>query len=74
MPMKISRRSAILGSIATLFAGRRITSPRKLYDLYISPNTLRDIRAWGVYQIDEQTRKEIYNAGGLDKMISVGYN
>ena len=33
-----------------------------LTDLYISPEGLEDIRNWGVDQIDEVTRREIYQA------------
>lgn len=32
----------------------------KLHDLYISKETLKDIRNWCVDQIDEETRREIY--------------
>ena len=31
-------------------------------DLYVSPEALEDIRNWGLDQIDEVTRREIYNA------------
>lgn len=32
------------------------------FKLYCSPETLEDIKNWGVDQIDEQTRREIYCA------------
>ena len=35
----------------------------KLTDLYLSPEGMEDIRNWGVDQIDEVTRREIYTAG-----------
>jgi hypothetical protein len=35
----------------------------KLTDLYLSPEALEDIRNWGVDQVDEVTRREIYQAG-----------
>jgi hypothetical protein len=35
----------------------------KLTDLYLSPEALEDIRNWGVDQVDETTRREIYQAG-----------
>jgi hypothetical protein len=68
---KINRRSAILGSVASLFLGslpRNIIKPTlrkteknsKLRDLYISPEALEDIRNWNVNYVDEIIRKEIF--------------
>ena len=34
-----------------------------LTDLYLSPEALEDIRNWGLDQVDEITRREIYQAG-----------
>ena len=34
-----------------------------LTDLYLSPEALEDIRNWGIDQVDEGTRREIYQAG-----------
>jgi hypothetical protein len=34
----------------------------KLTDLYVSPEAIEDIRNWGVDQVDDITRREIYNA------------
>jgi hypothetical protein len=34
-----------------------------LTDLYVSPEAMEDIRNWGVDQLDEVTRREIYTAG-----------
>ncbi len=39
------------------------TSRGKLTDLYLSPESLEDIRNWGVDQVDEVTRREIFLAG-----------
>jgi hypothetical protein len=36
----------------------------RLTDLYVSPEALEDVRNWGLDQIDEVTRREIYNASG----------
>ena len=33
---------------------------KSLDDLFISPETMQDIRDWGVDQVDEKTRSEIY--------------
>jgi len=35
----------------------------KLTDIYLSPEALEDIRNWGLDQVDEVTRREIYQAG-----------
>ena len=34
----------------------------RLSDLYVSPEALEDVRNWGLDQIDEVTRREIYTA------------
>lgn len=39
------------------------TNRGKLTDLYLSPESLEDIRNWGVDQVDEVTRREIFLAG-----------
>jgi hypothetical protein len=46
---------------------------RRLTDLYLSPEALEDIRNWGLDQIDEITRREIYMAadGGITRVFSV---
>ena len=43
------------GNSASLSRGR-------LTDLYVSPEALEDVRNWGLDQIDEVTRREIYTA------------
>lgn len=39
------------------------TNRGMLTDLYVSPEAVEDIRNWGVDQVDEVTRREIYVAG-----------
>ena len=34
----------------------------RLTDLYVSPESLEDVRNWGLDQVDEVTRREIYSA------------
>ena len=34
----------------------------RLTDIYLSPEALEDIRNWGFDQVDDLTRREIYNA------------
>ncbi len=45
----------------------------KLTDLWISPEGIEDIRDWGVDQIDEVTRKQIFDAadGTLNRIFGV---
>lgn len=38
------------------------TNRRRLTDVLLSPEAMEDIRNWGVDQVDEMTRREIYNA------------
>jgi len=44
-----------------------------LTDLYVSPEAMEDIRNWGVDQVDEVTRREIYTAadGSLNRIFGV---
>ena len=44
-----------------------------LTDLYVSPEAMEDIRNWGVDQVDEITRREIYTAadGSINRIFSV---
>lgn len=45
----------------------------KLTDLFLSPESMEDIRNWGIDQIDEVTRREIYMAadGTLNRVFGV---
>lgn len=45
----------------------------KLTDLFVSPEATEEMRAWGVDQIDEITRREIYQAadGTINRIFSV---
>jgi len=44
-----------------------------LTDLYVSPEAMEDIRSWGIDQIDEVTRREIYLAadGSVNRVFSI---
>ncbi len=44
-----------------------------LTDLYVSPEAMEDIRNWGVDQVDEVTRREIYTAadGAINRVFGV---
>jgi len=48
----------------------------RLTDLYVSPEALEDIRNWGLDQVDEVTRREIYTApeGGAPLTRIFGVN
>lgn len=45
----------------------------RLTDLYLSPEAMEDIRNWGVDQVDELTRREIYTAadGSVNRIFGV---
>jgi len=45
----------------------------KLTDLYMSPESLEDIRDWGVDQLDEISRREVYTAddGKINRIFNV---
>ncbi len=45
----------------------------KLTHLFVSPESMEDIRNWGIDQVDEVTRREIYVAddGGFSKIFGV---
>lgn len=49
------------------------TNRSMLTDMYMSPEGLEDIRNWGVDQLDEVTRREIYVAadGGISRIFNV---
>ena len=42
--------------------GNSVTAPGRLSDLYLSPEAIEDIRNWGVDQLHEVSRREIYVA------------
>tara|TARA_B100000959_G_C14929947_1_gene603194 strand:+ start:416 stop:1429 length:1014 start_codon:yes stop_codon:yes gene_type:complete len=50
----------------------------RLTDLYVSPEAIEDIRNWGVDQVDEVTRREIYQAddssAAITRIFSVNIN
>jgi hypothetical protein len=41
-----------------------------LTDLFVSPEAMEDLRNWGVDQVDEITRREIYTAGDADNSVN----
>jgi hypothetical protein len=42
----------------------------KLTDLFVSPEALEDVRNWGLDQVDEITRREIFLAGDDDERLT----
>jgi hypothetical protein len=44
-----------------------------LTDLYVSPEAMEDIRNWGIEQVDETTRREIYTAadGSINRIFGI---
>ena len=55
--------------------GNSVTAPGSLTDIYLSPEAIEDIRNWGVDQLDEVSRREIYtaadNGGPLTRIFGV---
>lgn len=48
------------------------TTRSKLTDVFLSPEALEDIRNWGVDQVDDQTRREIYVSDeGVSRIFGV---
>ena len=43
--------------------GNSITAPGSLTDVYCSPEAKEDVRNWGIDQVPDSVRAEIYNAG-----------
>lgn len=59
------RLVSLMKTVMRRNAGGNSTSTNrgKLTDLFLSPESVEDIRNWGVDQIDEVTRREIFQAG-----------
>lgn len=47
---------------------------RQLTDLYVSPEDMADIREWSESQVDDLTRHDIFNAGGLSGLWGVRFH
>lgn len=59
------RLVSLMKTVMRRNAGGNSTSLNRgmLTDMYVSPEAMEDIRNWGVDQVDEITRREIYVAG-----------
>lgn len=47
---------------------------RTLTDLYVSPEDMADIREWSESQVDDFTRRDIFQAGGLSGLWGVRFH
>jgi hypothetical protein len=69
------RLVSLLKSVMVRNGGGNTGSIRraKLTDIFLSPEALEDIRSWGVDQVDEVTRREIYTAadGTINRIFGV---
>lgn len=69
------RLVSLLKTIMVRHGGGNTASLRRarLTDLYVSPEALDDIRNWGIDQVDELTRREIFMApdGGVNRVFQV---
>lgn len=54
--------------------GNSVTAPGRLTDLYLSPEAIEDIRNWGVDQLDDVSRREIYVAADNGPAITRIFN
>jgi hypothetical protein len=54
--------------------GNSVTAPGRLTDMYTSPEAIEDIRNWGVDQLDEVSRREIYVANDDGPAITRVFN
>lgn len=64
---------SLAGTIMRRNGGGNSTSQNRgiLTDIYMSPEGIEDIRNWGLDQVDDTTRREIYTAvdGGLNRVF-----
>ncbi len=69
------RLISLMKTVMRRNAGGNSTSANRgrLTDLYVSPEALEDIRNWGIDQVDEVTRREIYVAqdGAFNRVFNV---
>lgn len=69
------RLVSLMKTVMRRNAGGNSTSNNRgiLTDLYVSPESMEDIRNWGIDQVDEITRREIYTAadGTLNRVFGV---
>jgi len=69
--LKIVMRRNAGGNSASLKKGQ-------LTDLYLSPEGVEDVRNWGIDQVDETTRREIYTSadgsGAMTRIFGVNLN
>lgn len=75
-PGQLTKRVISLAKILVRRGGGGNTGSikrKKLTDIFISPEGVEDMRNWGVDQVDEMTRREIYVAedGALNRVFGV---
>lgn len=58
--------------------GNSVTATGRLTDLYSSPEAIEDVRNWGVDQLDETSRREVYqsadNGAPLTRIFGINLN
>ena len=66
------RLIALMKTVMRRTAGGNSTSINRgqLTDLYLSPESMEDIRSWDLTQVDDFTRREIYLAGSGEGAVS----
>jgi hypothetical protein len=58
--------------------GNSVTATGRLTDLFLSPEAIEDVRNWGIDQLDEVSRREVYqsadNGAPLTRIFGVNLN
>lgn len=58
--------------------GNSVTATGRLTDLYLSPEAIEDVRNWGIDQLDEVSRREVYQSADsgapLTRIFGVNLN
>lgn len=66
------RLVSLMRTVMMRNGGGNSTSPfkSKLTDMYVSPESIEDVRNWTIDQLDETTRREVYMAGDGASVIT----
>ena len=77
---KFTKRLISLGKTVMLRngGGNSVTATGRLTDLFLSPEAIEDVRNWGIDQLDEVSRREVYqsadNGTPLTRIFGVNLN
>lgn len=77
---QFTKRLISLGKTVMLRTGggNSVTATGRLTDLYLSPEAIEDVRNWGIDQLDEVSRREVYqsadNGAPLTRIFGINLN